>query len=667
MKASDSFQFHLAQIEVSPGDPESNVRRMLELIAVHAGETDLIAFPEMAVPGYLVGDLWLDGDWCEWMMTFNRTLQAASAEHHVAVLYGNVFLPNDGSVNKDGRRRKLNAAYLYQNGVAVPQVVRTLRSLPDGVQPKTLLPNYRFFDDERYFLSFADQVADEGVGLENACQPFALTWKDGRPLRLGVQVCEDLWCADYRWKGGALNTARWLKANGADVIVNISSSPWTFGKNAARDRRIAFLQGDGADIPFLYVNRTGAENCGDNIVVYDGGTTAYGSDGTIRALAATDYREDVMCCSVSERAGGGVELDEAAPLTRPEGDKITRKWEALRQGLRHLVAMTGRREPKFLIGLSGGVDSAVVAALLVDTFGQDSLLCLTMPSRHTSEATLANAQHVAQALGVPLETAPIDRVVDVARDEIDRIAGPAEGTLAHENEQARMRGAIFLAGLAARQGRLFPNNGNKVETALGYSTLYGDVNGAIAPLADLTKVEVVALARHLNERVFQREVIPNNLLPDELWRFAEDGVEPTAELRGKQIDPMRFGYHDALLEAVTDFRKTNAETIARWYLEGTLHRHLDIPAAMLTRWHLEEPQTFIEDLEWFFAQMRRNVFKRVQSPPIIITSKSAYGYDIRESIGADRPTAGYLKMRGRVLALPAYQPQVWPAPTRSIS
>ena len=411
MTASPSFRILLAQLEVAPGDPEANVRRMVELIAAHAGEADLIAFPEMAVPGYLVGDLWLDGDWCEWMTSFNATLQRASAEHRVAVLYGNVFLPNDGSVNKDGRRRKFNAAYLFQNGVALPPAIRTVRGVPDGVQPKTLLPNYRFFDDERYFLSFADQAADEGVALERACQPFALEWKPGRPLRLGVQICEDLWCADYRRKGRALNTARLLKANGAEAIVNISSSPWTFGKNAARDRRIEFLQGDGADIPFLYVNRTGAENCGDNIVVYDGGTTAYGADGTIRAIARTDYREDVLRCSICEREnGGGVELCETAPLTRPAGDKIARKHEAIRRGLRHLVAMTGRADPKFLIGLSGGVDSAVVAALLVDTFGQDSLLCLTMPSRHTSEATLANARHVAEALGVPLETAPIDRV-----------------------------------------------------------------------------------------------------------------------------------------------------------------------------------------------------------------------------------------------------------------
>ncbi len=184
------------------------------------------------------------------------------------------------------------------------------------------------------------------------------------------------------------------------------------------------------------------------------------------------------------------------------------------------------------------------------------------------------------------------------------------------------------------------------------------MNGAIAPIADLTKVEVIALARHLNANVFKREVIPNNLLPDELWRFGAGGVEPTAELRGKQIDPMRFGYHDALVEAVTDFRKTNPETVVRWYLEGTLHTHLGIPAALLTRWHLDEPQTFIEDLEWFFGQVRRNVFKRVQSPPIIVTSKSAYGYDIRESIGADRPTAGYLRARAEALALPGYRPRV---------
>lgn len=663
-----AFRFTLAQLEVVPGDPERNVARMEEILAAEAARgVDLVVFPEMAVGGYLVGDLWLDADWCGWLMTFNERLRRASAEHGVAVLYGNVFLPEDDSVNKDGRRRKFNAAYLYHRGGPVPRAAAagefSLRGVPDGVQPKTLLPNYRFFDDERYFLSFADACADEGVDLEAACLPFLLPWggDDQPPLRLGVQVCEDLWCADYRRRGRALNTARYLKAHGAEAIVNVSSSPWTYGKNDARDRRIAFLQGDGAAMPFLYVNRVGAENCGDNVIVYDGGTTAYGADGSLRALGATDYREDVVRVSLVRREDGEVGMAENTPLTRVPGERIARKHEAVRRGLRHVTVMTGLAEPKWVIGLSGGVDSAVSAALLVDAFGPESLVCLTMPSRHTSEATLANARHVADALGVPLFTAPIDPVVDAARAAIDAVTGaasPEGGGLAHENEQARLRGSVFLAGVGARLGRLFPNNGNKLETALGYSTLYGDVDGAIAPLCDLMKTEVVELAHHLNERVFGREVIPRNLLPDALWRFGEGGVEPTAELRGKQVDPMRFGYHDALLEAVTDYRKTNPETVAHWYLAGTLHEHLGVPAELLQRWHLDDPKTFVEDLEWFFGQVRRNVFKRVQSPPIIIVSKSAYGYDIRESLGAERWTAGYAEQRAKILAGSGYRPSV---------
>ena len=653
------FRFSLAQLEVVPGDPERNVARMEETIAAEAARgTDLVAFSEMAVGGYLVGDLWLDADWCGWLMSFNERLRAASAEHGVAVLYGNVFLPENRAVNKDGRRRKFNAAYLYQHGRPVPRAAPALRGIPDGVQPKTLLPNYRFFDDERYFFSYADQCTDENAVLEDACQPFALDWPgENRPLWLGVQVCEDLWCADYRRRGRALNTARYLRDNGAEAVVNISSSPWTFEKNDARDRRISFLHDDGAPLPFLYVNRVGAENCGDNVLVYDGGTTAYGADGSLRALGATDYSEDVVRVGLA-RDGLATDLAETTPQTRVPGEKIARKHEAIRRGLRHVRVMTGLTDPRWLIGLSGGIDSAVSAALLVDAFGPGSLVGLTMPSRHTSEATLANARHVADALGVPLLTAPIDPVVDAARTAIDAVAGGAgpEGGLAHENEQARLRGSVFLAGVGARLGRLFPNNGNKLETALGYSTLYGDVDGAIAPLCDLMKVEVVELARHLNEQVFRREVIPPNLIPDALWRFGENGVEPTAELRGKQVDPMRFGYHDALLEAVTDFRKTNAETVARWYLEGTLHEHLGVPAALLERWGLDDPRTFVDDLEWFFGQVRRNVFKRVQSPPIIIVSKSAYGYDIRESLGAERWTAGYAELKAQILAGSGYRP-----------
>jgi NAD+ synthase (glutamine-hydrolysing) len=187
-----------------------------------------------------------------------------------------------------------------------------------------------------------------------------------------------------------------------------------------------------------------------------------------------------------------------------------------------------------------------------------------------------------------------------------------------------------------------PNNGNKDEVFLGYATLYGDVNGALSILGDLTKIEVVELAKYINNTK-RDEVIPLTLIPDKLWRFGKDQIEPSAELKDKQVDPMKFGYHCALIDMYTDFKKRNVEDIMRMYLEGKLHEEIDKYLQMLVdgekigydlmkRWGVNKPEEFLKDLEWFDKQMHGSVFKRIQAPPIIITSKSAFGFDIRESI-----------------------------------
>lgn len=678
--STSEFKITLAQIEVVPGRPHLNVDTMLRFIKEHAGTSDLIAFPEMAVSGYLLGDLWYNKDWCEWMMSFNAQLEAASAEFEIALLYGNIYLPNDGSVNKDGRQRKFNAAYLVQNGIPAPREKQfLLKRIPDGIQPKTLLPNYRFFDDVRYFFSYSDEVFDEGLKLPDAYQPFLLKTKAGEPIRVGLQVCEDLWCEDYRFEGRALNIARFYQLNGADLILNISASPWTYGKNKARHKRIAFLQQDEAHIPFLYVNRVGAENCGDNVIVFEGGSTIYRRNGSILSLASADYKEGTLEC-VFRKNGEHWELEADSPngdyveVIQPASaeEKIAKKCDAIVRGLQHLELMTGlhdrnseldpasRKALQFVIGLSGGMDSAVVAALLVLAFGKENVVALTMPSQHTSEATLKNAHAVATALGIKLFTAPIEPIVNTMQQSLDVLVSSFSPSIvhtevAHENEQARIRGSVFLSGMAGRLGRLYTSNSNKLETALGYATLYGDVNGAMAPIADLTKIEVVDLARYLNAKVFQKEVIPRNLLPsDSLWHFPNDGVQPSAELAARQIDPMRFGYHDALLDTMAGFHKISAATILRWYLEGSLHTHLNIPLELLKRWNLEDPRIFIEDLEWFTNRLRQNIFKRIQAPPIVVTSKNAFGYDMRESLGAVVWTDHYKELRAKVLQLPAY-------------
>jgi len=640
----------LGQINVVAGNPESNVTRMLEIIASFSGTGALIAFPEMAVGGYLVNDLWYDEDYCDWLESFNAQLQAASKEHGVTVIYGNIACDKSGARNKDGRRRKYNAAYIFDHGHA-PE---GSGYFAPGIQPKTLLPNYRFFDDERYFFSFADTAQELGVALESLYAPFTL--KNG--LRVGLQLCEDLWCEDYRYKQRALNTARFLTAAGAQMLVNISASPWTRGKNAARDRRVQFIGSDcQPPVPLFYVNRIGAENCGDNVITYDGGTTIYNEHGHPVLLANNQFREEVAMVE-------GEQIDDRFQLKLTERQERTveplmaQKLRAILAGLRHVEQIMGNPQQKFIIGLSGGIDSSVVTCLLEQAFGADRVTAVTMPSKHTSRETLANVRHLATALGTQLLTVPIENCVQAWTATVEQLelpeAPPAALQLARENDQARVRGSTVLSGLAARLGAVYTNNGNKLETALGYATLYGDVNGVIAPLADLAKTEVVALARYLNDEIYRREVIPNNLIPDDHWRFAADGVQPSAELRDNQVDPMKFGYHDALLQAFTAFKRGTPEQMLRGFLDGTLHSKLGIPVSLMQRWGVDDARTFVDDLEWFTTLLRRSVFKRVQAPPIIITSPSAFGYDIRESMLTPKPSANYLKLREEVLARKQY-------------
>jgi NAD+ synthase (glutamine-hydrolysing) len=218
-----------------------------------------------------------------------------------------------------------------------------------------------------------------------------------------------------------------------------------------------------------------------------------------------------------------------------------------------------------------------------------------------------------------------------------------------ENLQAKIRGTSILSNLAAKYNGIFTNNGNKLEIALGYATLYGDVGGERAPIGDLNKIEVVKMAEFMNNKIFKDEVIPCTLFPDRLWRFNANQIQPSAELKEAQVDPMKFIYHDALLDMMTDYQKTSVADIMQLYLDGKLHEKIDYYLAdilegdkvgleIMQRWGVDNPAEFVKDLEWFDSTIQKNVFKRIQSPPIIITSKSAYGYDIRESMLPYEPT-----------------------------
>ena len=642
----------LAQMEVVVGRPDKNTETMLSMIEgakrMHA---DLVVFPEMCIGGYLLGDKWTEDGFCNDLMRYEEKIIEAS--DGITVAYGNVHVDNDlgrrtGDYgfhpNKDGRTRKYNSVRVFQNRMPAKRL-REVKVLPEGTQPKTLLPNYRVFDDERYFFSLQDVAKDFGTRLEDLQQPFVIKTRDKKRL-VGFELCEDLWCQDYRRNGKALNPTKMLIDNGAEMIANLSASPWTYGKNCSRDKRIEFLKSESKDsfVPYLYVNCTGAQNNGKNIITFDGGSTAYNIEGKPVAFSRAAYEPELMLVTDYGLRGRGME--------RVEEPKIKQKIDAVIRGIRH---MNG----KYFIGLSGGIDSSVDAALLTLAVGRENVFGVNMPSRYNTEKTKNNAKQVAEKLGIAYGVIPIEDIVKTNQRVVDSVdfdnSGRKLSAFNMENVQAKIRGTNLLSNLAAKYNAMFTNNGNKLEVALGYATLYGDWGGAIAPLADLTKNEIVQAAQYLNKEVFHDEVVPESLIPDENWKFREDQVQPGAELKENHVSPIKFGYHCALIEAATDYKKKGIEDVMQWYLEGTMEKNLNISTGLIKRWGMDKPEEFVKDIEWFYRTVQNNVFKRVQSPPIVLTSKSAYGYDIRESMLPYTPTKRSQELKREILKMKEYR------------
>ena len=665
----------LAQMEVIPGMPKVNFNNMLNLIEeAKKNQVDLIAFPELCIGGYLVGDKWANEEFCRDMMQFNKKLLEAS--HGIAVAYGNVYLDEkeminqrfgDKSIhpNKDGRPRKYNAVYVIQNG-KIAKRVKENTVIPAGIQPKTLLPNYRIFDDERYFFSTKDIAKDFNVEIKELMQPFEID-VEGKIVKIGFEICEDLWCEDYRLALEALNPTKMLIENGAEYIVNISASPWTYGKNGARDRRVQFLKKDSAEkfVPFYYVNCTGVQNNGKNVVTFDGGSTVYNKEGIPIIFSQKAYQQELIIINENDLL--------IKPKTRIENSRIAQKYEAIVRGIQHTKDLFSMQEyPRFVIGMSGGIDSAIVAALLVKAVGKDKVIGINMPTRYNSNKTKNSAKHTAEKLGIEYGVIPIEDLVTLNSETVNnfKVKGyDNQLTIKDlENLQAKIRGSTVLSNLAAKYNAIFTNNGNKVEIAIGYVTLYGDVSGAIAPIADLTKAEVIAMANYLNKEIFKKEVISKKLIPNNLWRFGAEQIQPSAELKDNQIDPMKFIYHCTILDMMMDFKQHSVESIMELYLEGTLHEHLDYYLASLNeggkigyelmkRWNVDDPKEFLKDIEWFTGQIQKTVFKRVQSPPIIITSKTAFGYDRRESMLPYETSMTFDELKEKILKMEKYIPR----------
>jgi NAD+ synthase (glutamine-hydrolysing) len=535
----------LAQINPTIGDLDGNRRTILRYArTAHDRGANLVVFPELAVTGYPPQDL-LENPF--FTKAVRRTVDriAEDLPAGLGVLLG-APVPNPDQFGKP----LLNAALLLEDGQVQDRVA------------KTLLPTYDIFDEDRYF-----EPADERCVIE---------W---RGVRLGLHVCEDMW--NVHQPEGFEGSNRYecdpvaeLGARDPDLFVNLSASPFSIGKHATRDELIRHIC-RRHERPFLLCNQVGA----NTEIIYDGDSRVHAADGTQVACAAS-FEEDLLFW----------DTDAPAEACTTERDATADLHDALVLGVRDYYEKTGIFD-KALVGLSGGIDSAVTCAIAAAALGPDRVVGVTMPSEISSEGSVTDSEALARNLGVEFKEIPIKPAVDAFDTMLaDAFAGTEPG-VAEENIQSRARGVTLMA-LSNKFGHLLLSTGNKSEMAVGYVTLYGDTNGGVAVLSDVLKTRVYDLARHINERA-GTQLIPQNTIDK----------PPTAELREGQKDTDSlppYDVLDAILGRYIEKKKELGTIVAETGLDEALVRDV-------------------------LRQVDRNEYKRRQAPPGLRVTEKAFG------------------------------------------
>jgi NAD+ synthase (glutamine-hydrolysing) len=562
----------MAQINTTVGDFTGNQRKILKAIEeAKAAGVDLLTFPELAVCGYPPEDLLFKPQFiAENLKTLEKIIAASSG---ITLVVGFV----------DAKEDIFNAAAVIHDGRLV------------DAYHKTFLPNYGVFDENRYFRAGSRSPVYVIGGIN-----------------IGVNICEDIW-----YESGPATTQAY---SGADVIVNISASPYHFGKARSRERMIATRASDYVAI-FAFNNLVG----GQDELVFDGNSLILDEKGQLIARGKP-FQEDLIIADLDVdnvfrtrlhdprlrkglRRRKGQESPETETIVVTEApsktakpplpprqvevaDTIAEIYAAVVLGTRDYVLKNGFK--KVVIGLSGGIDSSLVAAIAADALGKSNVVGVAMPSRYSSPGSLADASLLSKNLGIKLYTIPIEQVF---KAYLDTLAGPFKGTepgLTEENLQARIRGN-FLMALSNKFGWLVLTTGNKSEYATGYTTLYGDMAGGFAVIKDVPKTMVYKLAAHRNDKAGKK------LIPDTVFE-----KPPSAELRPDQKDSDSLPPYevlDPILTAYVEEDKSIEQIVAMGIDEKTVRR-----AARL---------------------VDTSEYKRRQAPPGVKITPRAFGRDRR--------------------------------------
>lgn len=527
----------ICQINTTIGDFDNNAKRMIDGIAwAKRKSADLVVFPEMTTCGYPPRDL------LEKPFFIQRNLECVDEVAKVANGIGVVIgfaAPNENQV---GRGLYNVAALLYDGRVQF-------------VQEKSLLPDYDVFDEARHF-----EPAQEHRICTYAGKTFALT------------LCEDIWC-EYAFDGRlrySCDPIKELAALGPEFIINISASPFVVGKARIR-RDLTSQTAKRLGKPVIYCNLVG----GNDELIFDGQSMVVDANGDM-VWEGARFEENRTI----------IDMDDLKPMRKiQETDDLMEMRQALLLGIKDYMRKCGFK--RAVIGLSGGIDSAVVSALACEAIGSENVTALIMPSPYTSEASMDDAKAVAQALRLDARVIPITNIYEEYRKTLGLENSPSDLSVAEENLQARTRGNILMA-TSNREGALVLSTGNKSEMAVGYCTLYGDMAGGLAVISDVPKMAVYDLARH-----YQREgKIPKSIIDK----------PPSAELKPDQNDQEKLPPYEVLDE------------IIKLYVEDHLGSNII------------KDMGFDPDLVKMIVMMiEQNEYKRRQAPPGIKVTSKAFG------------------------------------------
>lgn len=531
-------------------------------------EADILIFPELALTGYPPEDLLLRESFVG--KNFAVLEELAEFSSSTSGVVGFVDRNLDDNHTDKQKRDIANAAAIIQNGDV------------KGIYHKCFLPNYSVFDEARYFAK--------------GNNPGNVFWYED--IGIGISICEDIWIED--------GPSSQQVENGASLIININASPYDQNKTDLR-KELVVKQAKKLGVPIIYLNMVG----GQDELVFDGGSFVVDGKGEI-IYQAQQFEEELfyidLDLEVKEQPKGSIlEIrQKVSELDLPQSAQLLSKneslYSALKLGLFDYVSKNNFE--KVLVGLSGGIDSALTATIAVDSLGSDNVVGVALPSKYNTEESLVDARLLAENLDIEFKVIEIEEIVNIFRNTLKESVNDELGQTTDENIQSRVRGNILMA-LSNQTGAMVVSTGNKSEMAVGYSTLYGDLAGGFALLKDLYKTEVYNLANFRNSI---SSVIPQNTIDK----------EPSAELRPDQFDKDSLPEYELLDE------------ILRMYIEE------DSSSEKIISTGIDE--NIVYDV---LSKVDRNEYKRKQVAPGVKLTEKAFGKDRRMPI-----TNTYIRERG---------------------